>query len=289
MKKIRYFIEGSLLWLLFHFFRVLPPETASNIGGWIGRSIGPRLAVSRKARRHISYAMPEKTDEQQDIIIRGMWDNLGRVIAEYPHLEIIGRDYTEIVNIDRAKANFTPDHPAVFFGAHIANWEVNGIATLLQLNQPITLTYRAPNNPWSAKMLDKARTLDGRLTAYPKERKSARLILNAMKENKKIGVLIDQKFNEGIAVDFFGHPAMTNPVFVHFCQKYKCPLIPIRIQRVKGCKFRIIPHPPMKLFDAKGEPRPVEDVLKEIHILIEAWIRDNPEQWIWLHRRWRDI
>ncbi len=287
MKHVRYFIEATVLYILFISFKMLPPETASSIGGWIGRQIGPKLATSRKAHRHISMAIPDKTEEEKAKIIKGMWDNLGRVIAEYPHLERISKDYTEIEDLGQLHIHLKNDHPIIFIGGHLANWEVNGAATLTQLKHPIHLTYRAPNNPWVAKLLDKARTLNGRLKAYPKSRQSGRIILQALKNAESLGILIDQKYNEGIEAKFFSLPAMTNPVFVQLSQKHNCPLIPVRGERIKGCRFKLTSYPPLTLFDDEGAPRATESVIADAHALLETWIIERPEQWLWLHRRWK--
>ncbi|PCI97167.1 MAG: lipid A biosynthesis acyltransferase [Alphaproteobacteria bacterium] len=289
MKNIRYFFEAVLLYILFIFFKILPPATASNIGGWIGRTIGSKLAASRKARRHIQRALPNTTQQEQDDIIKGMWDNLGRVIAEYSHLEHISKVHTEIVDLGQLNLYIQDEAaPILFIGGHLANWEINSAATLTQLNHPVDLTYRAPNNPWVAKMLDKARTLNGRLKAYPKSRESGRLIMKTLKDAGSLGILIDQKYNEGIEVDFFDMPAMTNPIFVQLCQRYKCPLIPVRNERLEGCRFKLTSYPPLETFKADGTPRAVEDVIKDAHQLLETWIKERPEQWMWLHHRWKD-
>lgn len=286
MKNIRYFFESVLLYALFGFFKCLPASTASNIGGYIGSTIGPKLGASRKARRHLLLAMPDTSKERQDKIIKGMWDNLGRIIAEYPHLESISTDSTKFVNEGRLTSLLEAKTPLVFFGGHIGNWEINSIALLTQHDKAADITFRPPNNPWAAKLLDKARTLNHRITAYPKSRESGRKILQSLKNGHALGILIDQKYNEGIKLPFFGVPAMTNPIFVQLCQRYKCPLVPIRNVRTKGCNFTVNIYPPLNLFDKDGKDRPVEDVIKDAHMLLETWIKEKPEQWIWLHRRW---
>ena len=288
MKQIRYFFEGLLLSILFIFFKLLPATTASNIGGWIGRTIGPKLAASRKARRHIVRAMPDTDKAEQDRIIRGMWDNLGRVIAEYPHLEQIGKKYTTIENIDTIRSKIDSNQSMILISGHIANWEVNGAAHFKQLNRPLDLTFRAPNNPWTAKLLSKARTLNGRIKAFPKSRESSRHIIETLKNSGSLGILIDQKYNEGVEAEFFSMPAMTNPVFVKLAQKYKCSLIPACNIRTSGCNFRLKIYPEIKLFDKKGNKRPVIDVINEANKMLEEWIRERPEQWIWLHKRWKN-
>ncbi len=289
MKSIRYFFEGFALLILFAFFKICTPMTASQIGGWLGRHIGPSLAASRKARRHIKVAFPDIDKKEQDEIIKGMWDNLGRIIAEYPHLERISRNHTTIIDAKILKGELEKNQAAIFFGGHIGNWEINSVAVLVQLNHGVDITYRAPNNPWTSALLNKARTLNGRITGYPKSQESGRKILQAMKDKKTLGILIDQKYNQGLDVPFFGQSAMTNPIFVQLCQKYKCPLIPIRNERLNGCNFSVKTYPPITLFEDDGTPRKVDDIILEAHHIMEEWIKERPKQWIWLHRRWKDI
>ena len=286
MKKIRYLFEAVLLYLLFFLFRLMPAQAASDLGGWIGRTIGPRLAASRKAYRNLQSAMPALSEVQQKEIITEMWENLGRVMAEYPHLRTLSRDNTVLEHDDILQDLIMQESPAVFFGAHQGNWEVNCAMMHTQFNQPIDVTYRAPNNPWSDKLLMKARTLNGVVRAHPKTKTSARSLIQAIKDKRYIGVLLDQKYNEGMAVPFFGMDAMTNPVFVELCQKYDCPLVPIRNIRTNGANFRLQLYEPLELFDEHGQPRATEDVLVEISALLESWIREYPGQWLWLHRRW---
>ncbi len=288
MKHIRYFFEAILLHSLFIFFKILPPKAASNIGGWIGRNIGYQLAATRKARRHLLMAMPDISQEEQDKIMRKMWDNLGRIIAEYPHLQRIGKDFTTIENKELLSSYINDDRPVIFIGGHIGNWEINSAATLMQLNHAVNLTYRAPNNPWTDRLLEKARTIKGRLKAFPKSRKSGRLLINTLKNNDSLGILIDQKYNEGIEVDFFNAPAMTNPVFVQLAQKYNALLVPIRCVRENGCNFKLITYPAIDLFDDSGVARDIKTVIKDAHEMLEGWIKENPAQWLWLHKRWKD-
>lgn len=287
MKKFRYLLEAMLLHMLFVLFSCLSAKKASDLGGFLGRSIGPHLSVNRKARRHIKNALPQKSFEEQELIIRGMWDNLGRVIAEYPHLKEISNKHTQIIGADYVQEYLKTKRPIVFIGAHLANWEINCAATYTQLGHSIDLTYRAPNNPWIDKLLEKCRTLSGRLKAFPKSRDSARLIMQSLKEKRSLGILIDQKFNEGVDVRFFDQSAMTNPIFVRLCQKYNCPLVPVRNERVNGCEFKLTVYKPIPVFNEDGSPREIEDVIKDAHNLLESWIIERPEQWIWLHRRWK--
>ncbi len=279
MKKIRYLIEAILLGILMGISKILPAQWASNFGGWVGRTIGPRLAASRKALNNIKSAFPDISNDRATDILIGMWDNLGRVMMEYPHLKHIAQDRTEIIGAEILEKH--KGQPAIIFAAHLGNWEVPPPAMLLQKNIAASSIYRAPNNPLSGKMLHNARTLKGKINTIPKSKTGTRHIVKALKENEHIGILIDQKYNEGLAIDFFGRPAMTSPAFVQLAQKFDCPLIPMRIERLKGTKFKVTILPPLNIKD-----KPLESVMTESHQLLEKWIKEKPEQWLWLHRRW---
>jgi len=273
MKKLRYMTEAAALYLAYGLFKILPPAAASNLGGWLARTIGPKLAASRKARQNINAALP---GQHTDKILYDMWDNLGRVMAEYPHLEKIAPS-VELVGSEHLKTPGT----AVYFGAHLANWELLPSSFFLQENIYTRSLYRAPNNPWADKLLHNCRTLNGRLGTIPKSRSGTRQWMDAMKQGDKIALLIDQKYNEGITADFFGMPAKTGTAFIQMAKKFNCPLHPMRCERLEATRFRITIYPALTI-----ENRADEDILSEAHRHLESWIRERPGQWLWLHRRW---
>ena len=290
MKKARYIIEAILAHSILFFFKILPADVASNIGGGLLGFIGPKLAVSRKAVRHAALAFPQKSAAEHQDIVRQMWDNLGRVMAEYPHLEKLGRDCVEIRGGEIMRAAIDDaGKGAIFVGAHLGNWELYGASVAMQFDQAPHLTYRAPNNPYVEDLLSRSRTLNGRIQAHPKSRETGRKLMQALKDHEYLGFLMDQKYNEGVSVPFFGHAAMTNPVAVQLAQKYECPLIPVRCERLDGARFVITFYPPLDLIDESGYALPVETVLGALHVLYESWITKRPGQWLWLHKRWKDI
>jgi KDO2-lipid IV(A) lauroyltransferase len=282
IKKIRYLIEALALLIFFIISKILPVTWASNFGGWVGRTIGSRLAASRKAYTNLKFAIPSLSDTEIKRITSGMWDNLGRVMMEYPHLSHIGRDRTEIIGLDILEKY--RGKPAIILSGHLANWECCPPALLLQSEFNASPIYRAPNNPFSDAMLQYARTLAGKIKTIPKSRSGTRHIVKAMNDGMFVGMLIDQKYNEGVAVDFFGKPAMTSPIFVQLAQKFNCPVIPLRIERIKGCNFRIIIEEPLKV-----EDKTAEEIIGNFNARLETWIKDKPEQWLWLHKRWGKI
>jgi len=286
MTKLRYIAEAAILYLFYGLCRILPPAWASNMGGFIARNIGPRLAASRKAMRNIALALPYKDAAQRDKIIHDMWDNLGRVAAEYPHLKTLGHERTKMIVDPAADKAVRRGEAVIFFSIHASNWEMLSSALLGYFDRPVHATYRAPNNPYSGKLINNARLFDPRTKAFPKARASGRKLMKAMKDKETLGMLIDQKYNEGIAVPFFGHEATTNPIHVQLAQKYGAHLIPVSNKRTGAARFEITVHAPLELTDNNGNLLPVETILNANHAMIEEWIKDDPGSWIWLHKRW---
>lgn len=289
MKMLRYLIEAFFAHVLLFIFWVLPPSLGSAFGGAILGTIGPHMGATKTARKNLERALPGKSPAEYDAILKGMWNNLGRVIAEYAHLKCLGRDRVEFVNREIFQAALDdPEKGAIFAGAHLGNWELSANVVARQCGDKANITYRAPNNPYVEALLQRCRTASGTIKAHPKSRESGRKLMQAMKDKEYIGFLLDQKYNEGVDVPFFGHPAMTNPVAVQMAQKYDVPLIPTRCERLDGARFRVTFYPPLVLKDEGGEALPVETVLGQLHILFEDWITERPEQWLWLHKRWRE-
>lgn len=283
MKKAVYFCEAALLYVFFALCRALPLDAASGMGGWIGRAAGPRMAASRKALANLALALPELDETAHRRILHGMWDNLGRVMAEYPHLDEIARTRVDLRLADGA--TLVPDH-AIYISGHIANWEVPTRIFAGKTDKTVGAIYRAPNNPWVDRLLDKARGGPGLVETYPKSKAGTRKLFKALEQGRIVGVLIDQKYNEGIAVPFFGHLAMTGAAFVPMARKFGCQIVPCRMERTGGAHFRETIYAPLRLDHPDGTARTDEDVILDAHALLEQWITERPEDWLWLHRRW---
>ena len=145
-RRIGYPVEAMLVHAVCRLFRALPLDRASALGGWIGRTVGPWLPNNARARHNLTRAFPEKGRAEIDAILRGMWDNLGRTIAEYPHLEQIGRERIEVVGIEHVDALRDDGKPAIIFSAHLANWEFPAIAPPTHGIDSAVL-YRTPHSP----------------------------------------------------------------------------------------------------------------------------------------------
>ncbi len=286
-RYLSYPLQGLFGHIFFFLVRLLPRSAASGIGGKIGRLIGPRIAITRRARRNLGLAFPDKTSRQIELIIEGMWDNLGRVLFEYPSLSRIDiRRDVEIIGAEHLDALRDDGKPGILFGGHFANWE---IAPLASKNSGLDthIFYRAPNNPYVGGLFTRSH-LESSGKMIPKGPKGARHGLKVLGQGGHLGMLVDQKMNDGIAVPLFGRDAMTAPALAQFALKYDCPVVAIRIERLHGVKFRITIYPPMIIENTGDRHADIHRIMIRVNETLEEWIRARPEQWLWLHNRWPD-
>ncbi|MEE9317746.1 MAG: lipid A biosynthesis lauroyl acyltransferase [Rhodospirillales bacterium] len=283
-------MQAAAAIVAYSLMRVLPIDVASAIGGWLGRAFGPHLPVSARAVHNLTNAFPEKSPTEIAAIVRGMWDNLGRVAAEYPHLskinvydpngrvEVTGVEYVDLLRED--------DHAGIFFSGHIANWEIVSLGAT-QRGVPLDRVYREANNRLVEWLYQHGRTaVEGAL--IPKGSAGARMLLKSLKDGKHLAMLVDQKMNDGIPVPFFGRDVMTAPALAELALRYDCPVVPARVVRLKGAHFRITIFPPMDMVKTGDRQADVAANMAQVNALLEQWVRDTPEQWLWLHNRWPD-
>ena len=186
--------------------------------------------------------------------------------------------------LDRLRAS---SRPALLFTAHLANWEA---ATLAACRHGLELAavYRAFNNPMVDRLIRDWRRCTG-VELITKGGAGARVLIKRLGQGGKGGhviILVDQRMNDGIAVPFFGRPAMTAPALAELGYRYDAPLVPVRVERLAGSHFRVTVEAPLELPRTGDRAADVAAAMALVNRRIEAWIRARPEQWFWLHRRW---
>ncbi|KIL97566.1 Lipid A biosynthesis lauroyl acyltransferase [Paramagnetospirillum magnetotacticum MS-1] len=284
-KELRQRLEALGARAIWALFAALPLDAASGLGGWLGRSIGPLLGgVNRTARKNLKSAFPEKSDAEIKAIIRAMWDNIGRVAGEFPHLHQIATQRVELVGTEYIDLLRDDGRPGIFISGHVGNWEINGAVAALH-GLPLHLVYRAANNPYVEELYRKGRASVA-TTMIQKGPEGARQALITLKKGGHLGMLVDQKMNDGVPVPFFGRDAMTAPAQAAFATKFKCPLVPARVERLGGAHFRVTVYAPMDFPHTSDNHEDNRLLLVRINALLEEWIRERPDQWLWVHRRW---
>lgn len=282
MKNLLHILEALMLHALLIFFRSLPLDTGSAIGGFIGRTCGPFVSAHRIALDNLRLAFPEKTEAERATIARGMWDNLGRVIAELPHLP--GSRLTSRMPVTGIENLPKPGESVLFFSGHIGNWELT-YPMAFDRGVPTTLIYRHANNPHVDKLVMKLR-MSHATKMYPKGIRGAVKLIRALKDKESLAMLVDQKMNTGIPVPFFGRDAMTAPAIAEMALRYDKPIVPARVIRTGGAHFQGILYPALDISRTGDDKEDARAVMVQINAILESWIREYPEQWFWVHRRW---
>lgn len=293
MRRLLPRLELAAARLLLRLSRALGPRVASDAGGWLARVVGPLLPVSRVARANLARAMPELDAAARRRVVRGMWDNLGRTVAELPHLPAV-RWETE--GAEHLAPLALRGGPAILVSGHLANWEVLPPA-LASLGIRMGSVYRAADNAAVDALVNRLRAEavggggpgEEALPLFPKGATGARAAMRHLAAGGVLGMLADQKLNDGIPVPLLGHVAMTAPAPAALALRFRCPLIPGRVQRLGACRFRLVVEPPLPLpqpEEGGDRQAAVAAVTAAINDRLSAWIRERPAEWLWLHRRW---
>jgi len=286
----------AIVRVVFGIFRLLGPERASYLGGAAMRGLGPLAPVHKTALANLRAAFPEKAEADIRAIALGAWDNLGRTAAEYAHLDtLFDYDYAnpdaagrvEVSGIEHFIALKDDGKPGLIFSAHLGNWELPAICAA-RYGLHATAVFRAPNDPAVARAVHevRSRTMGGLEAARAG---AAFAMQGALERGGHLGMLIDQHFTRGVVSLFFGRPVLTNPIMAKFARAFDCPVHGVRVIRKPGLRFKLELTPPLDLPRDENGEIDVKGAMAAMTAVVEGWVRDNPEQWLWMHRRWRTV
>lgn len=287
---------GALAVGLLRMLHLISPDMMANIAGAFMRRIGPLLRENKIARAQLTAAFPEKSPDEIETILSGTWENLGRMGAEFAHLDRLwdfdpdnpnknGRIQLNEVDIERFRTLLYDGKPALIFAAHLANWELPAVcAATYKLDSAVL--YRRPNikrlNDWitETRAANMGELISTGLEAPVK-------ISQALERGAHVGMLVDQYYVRGVEVTFFGRKTRANPLIARLAQHFNCPIHGVRIVRLPGNRFRgelTEEIEPARNADGKVD---IAGTMQKIMDVIEGWVREYPEQWLWQHRRWR--
>lgn len=291
-QKLRYGAEAGLFLAFMGFFRLIGVDAASAVGGFIGREIFARTRVTQRARDNLIAAFPDKSEAERDTIIRTMWDNLGRTVAEYAHLDKFDLSgpgaRIQVNNIEEIEK--VRGQGVLIVSGHFANWEIMPIAAS-RYGMDGAIVYRPPNNPYVDRYISRARARKGYAEQISKHQ-GTRRIFTLLRGGKAILLLADQKTNEGIAVPFFGRDAMTTPAPAALALKLKVPMIFASNKRLGGARFAVTVYPPLEFTPSGDDDADMRAMTVAVNQRLEEMVRADPGQWLWIHRRWptaRDV
>jgi len=286
MKSIKYFIQFLMISTLFLIFKILGLNFSSYISGKIISFVGPIFRSKDLIKYNILRALPNLTQQEVKKITNEMWSNYGRILAEYifikdfrlskfeNNIQIKGQEI-----LDKIKKN---KEPVIFVSGHFNNFELMAMQ-IEKSGVNLAAIYRPLNNRFLNFIMEKIRKKYICKNQIKKGISGTRQLLSFFKKKTSIALMIDQRVSEGIKSNFFKQEAFTTTIPAQFVKKFRCKVVPIYIERIKGTNFKMTIHEPLAYSDDES----IESITLDLNYLLEKLILKNPAQWIWSHNRWK--
>ena len=287
---------GSLAVGMLRAIRTTNRKHMADLAGRFMRGLGPKLKEHRIGRVNLAAAFPEKSADEIEVMLRGVWDNLGRVAAEFAHIDRLQmfdpdpEEKGDILYTKEVDARFRrlrcDGKPALVFAAHLANWELPALVAA-KFRLDTTVLYRRPNiGAVSDAIIQLRKGNMGSL--IPTGLDAPVRLARVLETGGHVAMLVDQHYVNGVDVTFFGRRCKANPFIARLARQVECPIHGTRIIRLPdNHRFQIdlteTIAPPR---DASGKID-IEGTMQAITSVVEGWVREHPEQWLWVHRRWR--
>ncbi|MDA9745232.1 lipid A biosynthesis acyltransferase [Candidatus Pelagibacter sp.] len=286
MKHLKYFLEFLIISILFLIFRIVGYRFASNFGNLIGKLLGPIFRSKKIIKKNIKIFSPTIKENEIEKIIKKMWGNYGRILAEYPYIPSFRKKKLDnylmidgLENLEKIKKN---KKPALFISGHFNNFELMAM-TIEREGVDLFAIYRPLNNKFLNLIMEYLRKKYICKNQIEKGLKGLRKALALFKKGKSLAIMIDQRVSEGMDIELFGKNAFTTTIPAQFVKKFGCIIQPVYIQRIDSVHFKVV-------FDEHitfEKNQSIEKITKYLNKWLEKKITKNPDQWIWTHNRWK--
>ena len=286
MRYAKYFLQFIFAIISFIIFKILGARLASKISGKIFEIIGPFFRSEEIINSNIKRAFPNIEKSEMKKIKNFMWNNYGRIFAEYMFIKnfrsgklsseiyIEGKDIlSEIINSKKQ---------VIFISGHLSNFELMAMS-LEKTGINLSAIYRPLNNVFLNKIMERIRKKYICKYQIKKGIGGLKNLIKLKKKNFSTALMIDQRVSEGILSNFFGEKAFTTTIPAQLIKKFNIPVVPVYIERTKDIKFKIIIEKP--IYFSKDDT--IQEITDELNKILEAMIIKKPEQWIWSHNRWK--
>jgi Kdo2-lipid IVA lauroyltransferase/acyltransferase len=289
---IKELIEYRLAQLFLKTFGIMPRKIAARAAGtvaWLGFHLARRQR--RAGLRNLQMALPELENAEREQILRGCFQNLGRLLVEFSHFPELNKgNISQFVVHDGLEyylEGLRRGRGVIFMTAHFGAWELSSFAHSVY-GYPLKFIVRPIDNPKVDALISEYRTLGGNVPIQ--RRSAARDIIRALRQNEAVGILFDQNTTraEGVFVDFFGIPAATTTAIATFALRTGAAVLPgFLIWEERLGKHRLQFDPPVKLIETGDLAHDVAANTRLFNQILEKYVRKYPEQWLWIHRRWK--
>ena len=286
MINIKYFLQFIIIVFLFLIFKILGVRFSSFLGGKLFQIIGPAFRSKEIINNNIKRAFPDLNSKEINKIKSSMWNNYGRVFAEYIYMKnfrhgnlsknisIEGEDI--LTNIKKQ------NQKVIFISGHFSNFELMAMQ-IDKLDLKIGAIYRPLNNIFLNKIMERIRKKYICKNQIKKGIGGLKELIKLNNEGYSTALMIDQRVSQGIKSNFFNEEAFTTTIPAQLVKKFNIPVVPIFIERYEGIKFKMKVFKPVH-FSVEDT---IENITADLNKILEKMILDNPNNWIWSHNRWK--
>ncbi len=286
MKLIKYFFQYLLIIFSFLLFKILGPNLSSSLSGKIFEIIGPFFRSEKIIHSNIKKAISNIDTNYLKKITKLMWNNYGRTFAEYLFIKDFRfgslKSNVEIEGQDVLNQILKSNKQVIFISGHLGNFELMAMY-LDSVGVNLCAIYRPLNNVFLNGIMEKIRKTYICKNQIKKGIGGLKQLMFLKRKNYSTALMIDQRVSQGILSDFFGQKALTTTIPAQLVKKFKTPIVPIYIERVKNLKFKITINQPIVF----AETETTQDITDKLNKILEKMILNKPEQWIWSHNRWK--
>ncbi len=286
MKLFKYFFQFIFVILLFGLFKIIGLKKSSLISGKLFELIGPYFRSKKIIFANIKRAYPNVQKEEMKNLTSSMWNNYGRVFAEYMFIkDFRSGKFDDLFEIEGQKIleNIKQQNQQVIFiSGHFGNFELMALH-IEKSGINLATIYRPLNNFLLNPVIEKIRKQYICKYQIKKGIGGMKKLISLKKKNFSTALMIDQRVTEGIKVDFFKQKAFTTTIPAQLIKKFVLPVIPVNIERIGEVKFKITIMEPLKFSSDKTD----EYITSELNKVLEKMILKKPAHWIWSHNRWK--
>ena len=286
MGKIKYFFQFLIVIFVFFIFRLLSLKISSFIGGKIFQFIGPFFRSKKIIHLNIKRAFPDLEQKEINKITSNMWNNYGRVFAEYVFIKKFRNNQLNNNIIIEGKEILydlkEKNIKAIFISGHFSNFELMAMQ-IEKIGIKIATIYRPLNNIFLNFIMENIRTKHICKKQIKKGIGGLKDLLKLNKEGYSPALMIDQRVSQGSKLDFFNEKAFTTTIPAQLVKKFNIPVVPIFIERFDGIKFKMKVQKPIYFSDDSS----IDNITVKLNKILEKMILDSPNYWIWSHNRWK--
>ena len=283
MKNIKYFFQFLIIIILFSIYKIIGLKYSSILSAQIFKTFGPLFRSSNICHRNLIIAFPKLNNFQRNEILKGMWENYGKIFAEYLFIKDIKNSENLIIeNQEILEILKKESKPVIFVSGHFNNFELMAMH-IEKSGIDLAAIYRPLNNKFLNPIMERIRKKYICKKQIKKGISGTKEILQNFKSGTSIALMIDQRVSQGIKSNFFNKEALTTTIPAQFVKKFNSKIVPIYIERIKNSNFKLKIYEPLN-FDKNDT---LEKITLDLNKILEKMIINKPDQWIWTHNRWK--